>query len=206
MAVVDGVIFLFIALYILIRAGMVNPVGATIEVLEGDLNLYYPQAFITLIVSLGVLAGAFIGGRVADKISRRIAVFSSFALTTGALLLLLIPVPSTLIFILLIFSFIAGSSSGWSNSAFSSVAGQYAKQYPDAPGTYLSICTSFINFGTLMGMSLTGIIFTNVAGITTDVIAIYATIFIAMMIISNIALIPFLLMDRNQYEYKLAQK
>ncbi|MHA1689010.1 MAG: MFS transporter [Promethearchaeota archaeon] len=126
MAVVDGVILFFIALYILIRAGLVNPVGATIEILDEDLNLYYPQAFITLIVSLGVLAGVFLGGRVADKVSRIAATFSSFILTTSALLLLLIPVPSSLIFILLIFTFIARSSSGWSNSAFSSISGEYA--------------------------------------------------------------------------------
>ena len=206
MAVVDGVIFLFIALYILIRAGLVNPVGATIQVLKGDLNLYYPQALLNLIVCLGVLAGAFIGGRVADKISRRISVFSSFILTTSALLLLLIPVPATLIFILLIFAFLAGASSGWSNSAFSAVAGQYAKQYPDASGTYLSLCASFINFGTLMGMSITGMLFSSVSGVITDVIMIYSVIFISMAIISNFAFFAFLLLDRKQYELNLDEE
>ncbi|MHA1803227.1 MAG: MFS transporter [Promethearchaeota archaeon] len=206
MAVVDGVIFLFIALYILIRAGLVNPVGATIEILDEDLNLYYPQAFITLIVSLGVLAGAFIGGRVADKVSRRVATFSSFILTTSALLLLLIPVPSNLVFILLIFTFIAGSSSGWSNSAFSSISGEYAQQYPEAPGTYLSLCTSFINFGTLMGLSFTAQIFSTASTLFTDVLAIYATVFIFMAFLSNIAIIPFLTLDKHQYEYKLREE
>ncbi len=206
MAIVDGVIFLFLALYILIRGGLVNPVGANIELLDEDLNLYYPQAFITLIVSLGVLAGAFLGGRVADKMSRRTAVFCSFALTTGSLLLLLIPMPSALFFMLLVFAFIAGSSSGWSNSAFSAVAGEYSKQYPDAPGTYLSICTSFINFGTLMGLSITGQIFNNITGVFSNVMLIYGTVFIFMAILSNIAIIPFVFLDRKQYEYKLEEE
>ncbi len=206
MAIVDGVIFLFLALYILIRAGLVNPVGATIETLETELNLYEPQAFITLIVSLGVLAGAFVGGRIADKVSRRAAVFLSFVLTTGSLLLLLIPIPSPLVFILLIFAFITGSSSGWSNSSFSAVASEYAKQYPDATSTYFSITTSFINFGTLLGLQITGALFRSVSSITTDVYVIYTVVFIFMAFLSNIALVFFLFLDRNQYEYKLANK
>ncbi len=200
MLVVEAVVFLFIALYILIRAGLVNPVGATIEILEEDLNLYEPQAFITLIVSLGVLIGAFLGGRVADKVSRRAAVFVKFILTTGAMLLLLIPIPSTLISILLIFAFIAGISSGWSSAAFSAVTSQYAKQYPDASGTYVSLCTSFINFGMILGLSMTGMIFRNAAAITTNVLEIYAIVFISMAILSSFAIIPFLSLDRKQYE------
>ena len=206
MAITDGVIFLFIALYILIRAGLVNSVGATIEVLEENLNLYQPQAIITLIVSLGVVLGSFLGGRVADKVSRKASVYGKFILTTGSLILLLIPFPSTLVFILLIITFIAGSSSGWSNSAFSAVASEYAKQYPDAPGTYFSITTSFINFGTLLGLSLTGMIFRNVSLITTDVFLIYALVFISMAILSNLAIIPFMFLDKRQYEYKLSEE
>lgn len=206
MAITDGVIFLFIALYILIRAGLVHSVGATIEILEKDLNLYQPQAIITLIVSLGVILGSFLGGRIADKVSRRASVYWKFILTTGSLILLLIPFPSTMIFILLIITFIAGSSSGWSNSAFSAVASEYAKQYPDAPGTYFSITTSFINFGTMIGLSITGMIFRNLSLITTDVFSIYAIVFISMAILSNLAIFPFVLLDKKQYEYKLSEE
>ncbi|MFX0141735.1 MAG: MFS transporter, partial [Candidatus Hodarchaeota archaeon] len=205
MATTSGVIFLFIALYILIRAGLVNPVGATIETLETELNLYQPQAFITLIVSLGVLVGSFVGGRVADKVSRRIAVFSSLLLTTVALLLLLVPIRSILVFILLIFAFIVGSSSGWSTSAFSAITSEYAKQYPDASSTYFSITTSFFNLGALIGLNVTGMLFRTVSAITLDVYVIYGIIFIFMIVLADLAILPFMLLDRKQYEYKLVE-
>lgn len=202
MAIVDGVIFVFLALFLLIKFGLIEASGATMDILEEDINLYSPQAFISFLTGVGVLLGAFIGGYIADKKSRRISVFSSLGLTTGSLLLLLLPIPSTVIWVLFIFAGIVGSSSGWSNAAFSAVASQYSKQYPEATSTYYSICTSFINFGTMLGLSFTGIVFSSISTITSDVLVVYGTVFITMIILSSIALIPFLLLNRNIYELK----
>jgi MFS family permease len=201
MQIVGGVVYTFLALYILIRAGLVNPIGATVKSLQ-DVSLYQPQALITLIISIGIILGAIIGGIVADKKSRRLAVFLSMALNTGSLLLLLIPAP---IPILIIIAMFVGIASGWIFSAYSAVAGEYSQKYPEMDSTYFSICVSFINFGTLLGLVLTGIIFNMVSKITSDTLFIYGTLFVFMIIVESIALIPFLTMDRKQYEYKVAQ-
>lgn len=200
MAIVDGVIFVFLALYILIQLGFVEATGATLDILEEDISLYPPQAFITFLTGIGVLLGALVGGFIADKISRRINVFASLIVTTVALLILLIPVPITISWVLLIFAVIVGSSSGWSNSAFSAVTSQYSQRYPEAPSTYYSICTSFVNLGTQLGLVFTGIVFSSVSGVTTDFRVIYGTIFITMIFLSLIALIPFLFLKREYYE------
>ena len=104
--------------------------------------------------------------------------------------------------ILFVFAVIVGSSSGWSNAAFSAVATQYSQQYPEAPSTYYSICTSFVNLGSQLGLIFTGLVFDTIVAITTNVITIFGIIFITMMILSSLAVIPFLFLDRSQYEIK----
>jgi len=202
MAIVDGVIFVFLALFILIQLGFVAAAGATTSILEEDISLYPPQAVITFLTGIGVLAGAIIGGTVADKKSRRTAFYTSILLTAGSLGLLLIPLPSTISLIILFFAVLVGSSSGWSNSAFSAIATQYSQQYPEAPSTYYSICTSFINLGTQIGLIATGLVFDTIAGVTADVLLIFSIIFLTMIILSSLAIIPFLFLNRNLYEIR----
>jgi len=91
MAIVDGVIFTMISLYVLVQAGVVAGEGATLDLLEEDISLYGPQAIITLFIGVGVILGALIGGSIADLKTRRLSVFISLALTTIALLFQLIP-------------------------------------------------------------------------------------------------------------------
>ncbi|MHA2289705.1 MAG: MFS transporter [Promethearchaeota archaeon] len=203
MAIVDGVIFVFLALFILIQLGIVPAVGVTTSILEEDANLYTPQAIITFLTGIGVLAGALIGGYVADKKSRRLSLYIAVLLTAGALLLLLIPLPSMMSWILLIFAIVVGSSSGWSNSAFSAITTQYSQQYPETPSTYYSICTSFVNFGTQLGLLLTGLVFNSMAATISDTIVIFSVVFITMIILSTLVLIPFSLLTRSKYEIRL---
>lgn len=203
MAIVDGIIITMISLYILVQAGVVTGEGATLDLLEEDISLYGPQAIITLIIGVGVFLGAIVGGLIADLKTRRLSVFISLALTTIALLFQLIPAEW---FILLVFAFIIGASSGWSNSSFSAVASEYSKQYPEATSTYYSICTSFINLGAQIGLIIMGIVFSTVSGASTDIRLAFGIIFIVMIFLSNLALIPFLLLDRKQYEYKLKEE
>ncbi len=200
MAIVSGVIFTMISLYVLVQAGVVAGEGATLDLLEEDISLYNPQAIITLIIGLGVIIGAFVGGSIADRKTRRLSVFLSLSLGTIALLLQLIP---TEWFILLVFTFIIGASSGWNNASFSAVASEYSKQYPEATSTFYSICTSFANLGIQTGLILTGIVFSTLSSTVTDIRNIFGVVFIMMIFLLNLALIPFLLMDRKQYEYKL---
>jgi len=200
MAIVSGVIFTMISLYILVHAGVVAGEGATLDLLEEDISLYGPQALISLIIGLGVIVGAFVGGSIADRKTRRLSVFLSLSLGTIALLLQLIP---TEWFILLVFTFIIGTSSGWNNSSFSAVASEYSKQYPEATSTFYSICTSFANLGIQTGLILTGILFSTLSNTVTDIRQIFGVVFVVMIFLLNLALIPFLLMERKQYEYKL---
>jgi len=51
-----------------------------------------------------------------------------------------------------------------------------------------------------------GIVFSTVSGVSTDIRLAFGIIFIVMIFLSNLALIPFLLLDRKQYEYKLKEE
>jgi MFS family permease len=206
MAIVDGVVFVFLALFILIQLGIIEAVGATTSVLEEDVTLYPSQAFIAFLTGIGVLMGALLGGYFADKKSRRFVVYLKFIITTVALLLLMIPIPSPVSWIFLIFAVIVGASSGWSNAAFSSVTSQYSQEYPQAPSTYYSICTSFVNLGTQLGLIFTGLVFSIVSGISSDVSIVYTAVFASMIVLSNLALLPFILMKKENYEVNLGQK
>lgn len=194
---VDGVIFVFLSLYIIIQTGAfgIEAEGATIELLETDESLYEPNAFISLFIGLGVILGAVLGGFISDLKTRKLGVFSSLLITTISLLLFLIP---TIVPLLIFFAFLIGSSAGWRNSSYSAVVGQISTLYPEVDSTYYATCNSFVNIGTVIGLQLTGILFSALEGLSTYTI--YAIIFIFMAIISNIGIIPFLTMDSKEYE------
>ncbi len=197
MAITDGVVFIFLALYVLIRAGLVNPIGATINLLDEDVNLFEPQAFITLITGLGILIGSIVNGKIADVKSRRMAVGGALIFKSVSLLIILLPVP---IIVLLILALLVGISSGFSTASYFAVATQYSKKYPESTSTYFSISLSFINLGTILGISLTGMIFRNITTFTQDTFLIYAVVFISIIILNDLAIFPFLLMKRENYE------
>jgi len=200
MAMTDGVIFVFIPLYIIIQGGFVDAAGATIDLI-GDptkLDLYSPQALVAFIIGLGVITGAIIGGRIADLKSRKRSVYFSLVLSSVSYLLFIIP---TVWPILLIFSFLLGGSSGWRNSALSAVIGQESQLYPEMDSTYYATCNSFSNLGTVIGLEVTSLIFASLTGLGT--FAIYAVIFLVMALIVNINYIPFSKMDPKEYEINL---
>lgn len=143
-------------------------------------------------MAIGIIAGAILGGIIADKKTRKIAIYSGVLLTTASILLLLIPASLEL---LLFFSIIIGFALGWRHSAYSAIVGQLAKKHPEMDGTYLSIANSFTNFGSTLGLILTGIIF--------QIYGNYVMLFIFLALISNISLIPFWAIDAEDYELKL---
>ena len=59
----------------------------------------------------------------------------------------------------------------------------------------VSIANSFTNFGSTLGLILTGIIF--------QIYGNYAMLFIFLALISNISLIPFWAINAEDYEHKL---
>jgi MFS family permease len=192
---VDGVIFVFLSLYIIIEAGFIGAEGAEIELLESDPTLYEPNAFISFFIGLGVIVGAVIGGYISDLKTRKLGIYLSLLVTSASLLLFLIP---TVVPILIFFAFLIGSSAGWRNSSYSAVIGQISTLYPEVDSTYYATCNSFNNVGTVIGLQITGFLFGALAGL--DTYTIYAIIFIFMAIISNIGLIPFLTIDSKEYE------
>lgn len=198
-AIIDGVIFSVISLYILIRVGIIAAEGATIAMLDAEINLYEPQAFISSLAGGGIILGAFLGGYIADLKSRKFAYYMSLVLITGSLLLLLIPVP---VLLLLIFVIIVGAASGWSHTSFGSIASGYSREYDEVRSSYFALSASFVNFGTMLGLVLTGIIFELMSEITSDTYFIYSVVFIFMAIISNVGIIAFLTLDSKIYEHK----
>ncbi|MBD3193607.1 MAG: MFS transporter [Candidatus Lokiarchaeota archaeon] len=199
-AFVDGVIFLFISLFILSQIGLLDFSGgvintSAIEESVTDEVLYGTNALINLILGGGVIIGAVIGGYLADVKSRTISVYSSFLVTTVSLLLFLINAHFA---ILLIFAFIVGSSNGWRNSGFSAVIGQISTLYPEVDSTYYATCNSFANIGTVLGLISTNIILGVLEG--SAVTFIFGVLFIFMALASNLGAIPFLFMDKKEYE------
>ena len=193
-AICDGVIFVILPLFVLIQWGLVGATGSEIDLI-GNADLYAPNALVAFVVGLGVIAGALIGGRIADLQSRKRSVYFSLFITTGSFLLFVIPVPW---YILMIFAFIIGSSAGLRNSAFSAVIGQESQLYPEMDSTYYATCNSFANLGTTIGLELTSILFLSLAGL--PVFGIYAIIFLIMAILINIDFLPFFTMDPKEYE------
>ncbi|MFX1325160.1 MAG: MFS transporter [Promethearchaeota archaeon] len=197
MALSDGVIFLFIPLFILIRWGFVGADGATIDLIGDPTrpDLYAPNAFIAFLIGLGVIFGAILGGRMADLRSRKRSLYFSLVTSAVSFLFFVIPIVWPM---LLIFAFILGGSAGWRNSAFSAIIGQESQQYPEMDSTYYATCNSFVNIGTTLGLQLTGILFGALAGLNTFMI--YAILFIFMAIMSNVGFIPFKTLDPSEYE------
>jgi len=202
-SIVDGVIFLFIPLFILIQWGLVGATGASIDLIGDPTreDLYAPNALSAFIIGLGVIIGALIGGRMADLQSRKRSVYISLLITTISFLLFLIPVIWS---ILLFFAFLLGGAAGWKNSAFSAVIAQESQLYPDYDATYYATCNSFSNLGATIGLELTSILFASLVGLPT--FTIYAIIFLFMAILINIDFIPFLTMDPNEYEINPIEK
>jgi len=193
-AVCDGVIFVILPLFVLIQWGLVGATGSEIDLI-GNADLYAPNALVAFVVGLGVIAGALIGGRIADLQSRKRSVYFSLFITTGSFLLFVIPVPW---YILMIFAFFIGGSAGWRNSAFSAVIGQESQQYPEMDSTYYATCNSFVNLGGTIGLQLTSILFICFAGL--PVFGIYALIFLIMAILINLDFLPFFTLDPKEYE------
>ncbi len=193
-AVCDGVIFVILPLFVLIQWGLVGATGSEIDLI-GNADLYAPNALVAFVVGLGVIAGALIGGRIADLQSRKRSVYFSLFITTGSFLLFVIPVPW---YILMIFAFFIGGSAGWRNSAFSAVIGQESQQYPEMDSTYYATCNSFVNLGGTLGLQLTSILFISFAGL--PVFGIYALIFLIMAILINLDFLPFFTLDPKEYE------
>jgi predicted MFS family arabinose efflux permease len=158
-------------------------------------GIYQYQANITMIISLGIVVGSILGGRLADLRTRKFSVYSSLIITTIALLLLLIP---TYVVILLFFGSIIGLALGWRHSAYAAVVSQMAKHHPDVDSTYLSVANSFTNLGSVIGLALVGVIL--------DLFLSFEVLIVFMALISNLTAIPFAFMDPTYYEHKLLKK
>ncbi len=206
-SIVDGVIFTLISLYIIILQpdlGL-DLIGGEIQLnaLQNSRQLYEVNAFISVIIGIGVVIGAIIGGRIADLKSRKKGVYSSLLITTISFILFLIPVQyienvHIPYIILLIFACIVGSTNGWRKSAFSAVIGQISTHYPEVDSTYFATCNSFTNGGTQLGLFITSLLLGVLQGF--NVYTTFAIIFLFMAIASNISIIPFVLIDPKEYE------
>ncbi len=189
--VMGDVIVLFLAMFILIEMGIIEMKGRNITLGEKTLEVYLFQANVTLLIAIGIVIGAVLGGIMADKKTRKSAIHLGVVITTASILLLLIPATWEL---LLFFTIIIGVALGFRHSSYSAVVGQLAKKHPEMDSTYFSIANSFSNFGATLGLIITGLIF--------QVFGTYAFLFIFLAIISNVSLIPFWAINAEEYEHK----
>jgi len=191
-AVIDGVVIIFLSIYLLIQLGIIGSKGAALSLETTDINVYIVQANLNIIISIGIILGAIIGGIVSDRATRKISVYISYILTTLALLAMILQFH---VFLLLIIASLVGAGMGWRHSSYSAVAGEMSKRHPEMDSTYLSICNSFSNLGGSLGLALTGLLF-GIAGS-------YIFIFLFLALIQNIGILPFFLLNPMDYEYKL---
>lgn len=190
-AIVDSVVILFITIYLLIQMGLLTSTGTSLSLPSGDVNIYLYNGYLTMIISVGIVIGAVVGGQIADRFTRKLSVYLAYILTTASLLLMLIPINWP---ILLFFSTIVGLAVGWRHSSYAAVVTEISKQHPEMDSTYYSICNAFANLGSSLGLSFTGIILRLTAS--------YLTVFLFIAIISNLGLIGFILLSSKDYEHK----
>ncbi|TXT65417.1 MAG: Major Facilitator Superfamily protein (modular protein) [Promethearchaeota archaeon] len=202
-AFVDGVIFLFVSLFILFQTGDLTFQGGTINTsaIEENKYLYGSNAFISFIIGAGVIMGAIVGGYIADFKSRKGSFYTALIVTTVSLIVFIIPAP---FWLLLIFAFFIGSSNGLRISGFSAIVGQISKLYPEIDSTYYATCNSFQNIGTQLGL-----ISINIILVLSSQLSYYTTfliIFIFLAMASNIGIIPFLFLNSEEYELPKSYK
>jgi len=189
-AFIDGVVLLFMALYILIQWEFISAEGASLELLDGvDLSIYMYQAYISLIISVGIIIGAVVGGYYSDLRSRRGSVYLSLIISTVAILLIAVPLD---VWLLLVLASLVGIGMGWRHSSYSAVLGQFSKEHPEMISSYFSIANSFVNVGTVLGLVIIGIIF--------EITLSFIVVFIFMAIVSNLGILPFVLIKQSEYE------
>jgi PAT family beta-lactamase induction signal transducer AmpG len=188
-AILDGVVVLLVSIFLLIQLNLIQTDGITLSLTTTDPQIYLYQAYLNLIISIGIVIGSIVGGQMSDKTSRKISVYFAYIITTVALLLMIIP---TFWFILLFFASLVGLSIGWRHSSYSAIATQISKQHPEMDSTYYSLCNAFANLGTTLGLSLTGMVL--------DLTASFRIAFIFLAIISNIGLIVLFVMKPKDYE------
>jgi len=171
--------------------GLLTSTGTSLSLPSGDVDIYLYNGYLTMIISVGIVIGAIVGGQIADRITRKLSVYLAYIITTASLLLMLIP---TTWQILLFISTIVGLAVGWRHSSYAAVVTEISKQHPEMDSTYYSICNAFANLGSSLGLSFTGIILRLTAS--------YLTVFLFIAIISNLGLIGFILLSSKDYEHK----
>ncbi|TFF96092.1 MAG: MFS transporter, partial [Promethearchaeota archaeon] len=189
-SVADGVILLFLSLYILIQMGIIESQGLSLTLSpQGDDTAFLFQAYISLTVSAGIIAGAILGGAIADLKSRRSGVYSGMLFTSGSIFLILLSNNPIYFFIV---ACIIGIGVGWRHSAYSAVVAQMAKYHPEIDSTYFAWCNSLSNLGSTLGLLFMGMLFAETGS--------YALIFIIIAFAQLINLIPFSAMEPKLYE------
>jgi MFS family permease len=195
-AMLDGVVILLISIFMLIQLGLIKAKGVTLSLEATDLSIYIYQANISFIISIGIILGALIGGQIADLVSRKVSVYLSVLITAFSLILLVIEI--SIIPLLLLFAGLAGAALGWRRSSASAILSEMSKDHPEMDSTYFSVAMAFANIGATIGLTFTGIIL----NVTQD----YSLTFLILALLSFIVIIPLVLMNPKDYEYKLKEK
>lgn len=196
----NGVVGTYVALYVLVQLGVIAAEGASVEIFEGNLDLYVPQANVSLLIGAGIFVGALVGGYLADKKGRRLAANVGFLISVVSFLL--VPLGLGIAFLITVVV-VVGYGQGNRDAVFSAIISELAKRrYPDADVTYYSIANSFNNMGLTAGLMITTQVFALAAGLTSDTAAIYLIVFGAFALMSAVAPFVFRLLKPAEYELK----
>jgi len=200
--IIDAFMTLFVALFILIQWGLVEPEGASIGILEENIDLYTPQSLANLLIAVGIIIGSIIGGRFADLKSRKISMYLGYIFCSVSFLLMLINLGPIMY---IIFAVIIGFGAGWRSASYSAIMGQISQQYPEMDGTFFSLGNSFTNAGTILGLSISGVMFNVFGAMTSNYLIIYGAMLIFIALLQAIAPFSLWMIKSEEYEVKSAK-
>lgn len=195
-SVADGVILLFLSLYILIQMGIIEDQQMSLSLATtGNDAAFQYQAIISIIVSGGIIVGAIFGGWLGDTISRKQSVIYAMLFTSGSIIIILFSANTIYLFII---AFVVGIGVGWRHTAYSAVVARMAKYHPEIDSTYFAFCNSLSNLGSTLGLLLIGELHAQTGS--------YILVFIIIGLAQLINLIPFGTIDSSLYEVNLVKE
>ncbi|MBD3254840.1 MAG: MFS transporter [Candidatus Lokiarchaeota archaeon] len=189
-AISEGVILLFISLFILIQLGIVKSDQMALSIAGRSSNqAFFYQSFISLLVSGGIVIGSIVMGWFVDVKSRKLGVYLGMIFLAISIFLLFLTENIAGLFII---AFIIGTGIGFRHSSYSPIAAAMSREHPEFDSTYFAFCNSLSNLGNTIGLILAAILL-SVAGN-------FLIVFLIMAIAQLINLIPFSSIKSDYYE------
>jgi len=182
----------------------------SISLAAESIDLFMIFAMFGAIAGFGVIAGCLITGRISDKSRRKGVYFAHIIYVPFALISVLFCGAffggMVAIVLAIIMSIILGMGEGALTTSFQAVRGDLARQYPNLNSTYYALVISCLNAGHMVGYAVAGVLLIILATFITEFWLIFFIIILIMMVFQISALILFMTIDPEEYEFEKQSK